>query len=96
MSIGKKILALFILLGLIILIVYGLFLMGGPVLNNGGGDQGEGGGLASPGARTIITLSIWGGSAFITGFGLRDVIGRVMATRQRNRMKAMTPAGTTH
>lgn len=95
MSIGKKILALVMLLGLIVLIVYGLSLMGGGSLNNGGGDQGEGGGLAAPSARTIVTLTIWGGSAFITGFGLRDVIARVMATRQRNRMKA-TQAGTTH
>ena len=86
MSIGKKILALVVGLGLIILIVYGLYLMGGGSPNNVGGDQG--GGLGSIGARTIITLTIWGGSAFITGFGLRDVIGRVGATRQRNRLQA--------
>jgi hypothetical protein len=89
LSIRKKILALFILLGLIVLAVYGLYLMGGGASNNR-----EAGGLASSEARTIITLTIWGGSAFITGFGLRDVIGRVMGTRQRNRLKAAQGGGT--
>jgi hypothetical protein len=89
LSIGKKILALVILLGLIVLTVYGLYLIGGGAANN----RGEGG-LASGDARTIITLTIWGGSAFITGFGFRDVIGRVMATRQRNRLKTAQGGGT--
>ena len=92
MSIGKKILALIIGLGLVVLFVYGLFLIGGGAANTRGGDQG--GGLGSIDARMIITLTIWGGSAFITGFGLRDVIGRIMATRQRNRLKP-AQAGTT-
>ena len=90
MSIGKKILASVIFLALIVLFIYGLYLLGGPP-----NPRGEGGGLDSLGARTTITLVVWGGSAFITGFGLRDVIGRVAATRQRNRLKA-AQSGATH
>lgn len=88
MSIGKKILASIIFMALIVLFVYGLYLLGGPV-----NARGEGGGLESLNARTIITLFVWGGSAFITGFGLRDVIGRIAATRQRNRLKAVQGQG---
>ena len=76
---------------LIVVIVYGLFLMGGGATGVGGNRGG--GGLASPSARTIITLTVWGGSAFITGFGLRDVIGRVVGTRQRNRSKGVQGSG---
>ena len=79
----KKIIASIIVIAIVLAGVYLLFSAGG------GNSRGDQGGLASLEPRTIITLTVWGGSAFITGFGLRDVIGRVMATRQRNRMRSM-------
>ena len=78
----KKIIVSIIVIVIVLAGVYFLFTTGG------GNSRGNGGGLASPGPRMIVTLTVWGGSAFITGFGLRDVIGRVMATRQRNRLKS--------
>lgn len=81
--IWKKIIASIIVIAIVLAGVYLLFSIGGA--NTRGGE----GGLASPEPRTIVTLAVWGGSAFITGFGLRDVIGRVVATRQRNRLKSM-------
>ena len=49
---------------------------------------GGGSGLRSEEARSFVTLAVVGGSAFITGFGLRDVIGRAVAARNRNRLKS--------
>ena len=82
MSIGNKILAILVGLGIIGVLVYGLLSWGTGSVN---GDET---GLRSPGVRTFITLAVVGGSAFITGFGLRDVIGRAVATRNRNRLKS--------
>ncbi len=62
--------------------IYGLFLFGG-----GSANRGEGG-LASGNVRNIVVLSIFGISAFITGFGFRDVVGRTAASRQRKRLAA--------
>lgn len=80
MSIWKKTLATIIVLGIIAIGAY-VLLSSQP--NHRGGD---GGGLASPNVRTFVTLSTVGISAFIAGFGFRDVISRAIATR--NRMKA--------
>jgi hypothetical protein len=55
-----------------------------------GGDGG--GSLGGISTRTLVTLSVIGGSAFITGFGFRDVIGRAVAARQRSRLKAAQKA----
>lgn len=52
------------------------------------GNRGGENGLGSPSVRAVVTLSVVGGSAFITGFGFRDVIGRAVAARQRSRLKA--------
>ncbi len=52
--------------------------------------RGGEGGLASPSVRTFVTLTTVGVSAFITGFGARDVISRALATR--NRMRAARQA----
>ena len=79
----KKILASIVVIAIVLGGVYFLFTAGG------GNSRGGQGGLASPEPRMIVTLVVWGGSAFITGFGLRDVIGRVVATRQRNRVKSV-------
>ena len=79
-SIGKKILAVVIALSIIGIVSYGLLSQ----TNQQGGE----GGLRSPSVRTFVTLAVVGGSAFITGFGLRDVIGRAVATRNRNRLKS--------
>lgn len=57
---------------------------GGSGANQFGNNEG---GLGPPVLRTIVTLTVVGGSAFITGFGLRDVIGRAVGRRQRNRTK---------
>ena len=84
MSVGKKIVATIIVLAVIA--VVGYFLITSAA--TGGGRGGEGGSLGSGSARTIVTLTVMGGSAFITGFGFRDVIGRAVAARQRARMKA--------
>jgi hypothetical protein len=81
MSIKRKILATVIVLGIIVIGAY--------VLLSGQGNQRGGEvGLASPSVRTFVTLTTVGASAFITGFGFRDVISRALATRNRNRMKA--------
>ncbi len=82
MSIGKKILAAIVGLGIIGIVVYGLLFWGSGSMN---GDET---GLRSPEVRTFVTLAVVGGSAFIIGFGLRDVIGRAVATRNRNRLKS--------
>jgi len=81
MSIKKKILATVIVLAIIVI--------GAFVLVSGQANQ-RAGGLASPSVRTFVILSTVGVSAFITGFGARDVISRAIATR--NRMKAARQA----
>ena len=79
MSIKKKILATVIVLAIIVIGAYVL-------LSSQPNPRGGEGGLASPSVRTFVTLTTVGVSAFITGFGARDVISRAIATR--NRMKA--------
>ena len=79
MSVKKKVLATLILLAIIVIGAY-VLLASQP--NQRGGE----GGLASPSVRTFVTLTTVGVSAFITGFGSRDVISRAIATR--NRMRA--------
>ena len=79
MSIKKKMLATVIVLTIIVIGAYVL-------LGSKSNQRGEG--LASPSVRTFVTLTTVGASAFITGFGFRDVISRALATRNRNRMKA--------
>lgn len=91
--IWKKILATIIVLAIVAGAVYLLFAAGG---GNTRGSEADGGALAAPNARLIVTLTVWGGSAFITGFGLRDVIGRAVATRQRNRLKALAQQQVKH
>jgi hypothetical protein len=76
MSIKKKILATVIVLAIIVIGAYVLI----------ASQPNQRGGLASPSVRTFVTLTTVGVSAFITGFGARDVISRAIATR--NRMKA--------
>lgn len=83
MSIRKGVATTIIVLVIIAVAAYGLFSLGGG--NTRGGNES---GFRSLDVRTIVTLSVVGGSAFITGFGLRDVIGRTMAMRQRNRLKS--------
>jgi len=83
--IWKKIVATIIVLAIVAAGVYLLFTVGG-----GNTRGGQGGALAEPSVRMFVTLAIWGGSAFITGFGLRDVIGRAAGARQRRRLKAMS------
>ena len=84
MSIGNKILVG--VLALVIIIIAGYGLLSPQSNTRGGGD----GGLRSPDVRTIITLAVVGGSAFITGFGARDVIGRAVGRHLRNRLKSPT------
>ncbi len=84
MSIGNKILVGVLALVIIIIASYGLV---GTQSNPRVGDET---GLRSPGIRTIITLAVVGGSAFITGFGARDVIGRAVGRHMRNRLKSPT------
>ncbi|HEX4922034.1 MAG TPA: hypothetical protein VFV92_14995 [Candidatus Bathyarchaeia archaeon] len=91
--IWKKILATIIVLAIVAGGVYLLFAAGG---GNMRGGEGDGGALAAPNARMIVTLTVWGGSAFITGFGLRDMIGRAAATRQRNRLKTLAQQQVRH
>ena len=81
MSIKRKILATVIVLAIIII---GAYVLLSSQSNQRGGESG----LASPSVRTFVTLTTIGASAFITGFGFRDVISRAIATRNRNRMKA--------
>jgi hypothetical protein len=81
MSIKKKLLATVIVIGII---VVGAYLLVSTQANQ----RGEGSGLASPSVRTFVTLTTVGASAFITGFGFRDVISRAIATRNRNKLKA--------
>ena len=83
MSMGKKILATIIVLAVVAILAYGLFSLGG------GNTQGGESGFQSLSVRTIVTLAVVGGSAFITGFGLRDVVGRAVATHNRNRLKSL-------
>jgi hypothetical protein len=82
MSVKRKILTIVIILAIIVIGAY--------VLISSQPNQRGGGGLASPSVRTFIILSTVGVSAFITGFGARDVISRAIATR--NRMKAAREA----
>jgi hypothetical protein len=79
MSVKRKILATVIVLAIIVISAY-VLLATQP--SQRGGETG----LASPSVRTFVTLTTVGVSAFITGFGARDVISRAIATR--NRMKA--------
>jgi len=62
-SIGKTILVS--VLGLILVIIAGYGLIGSQSNQRGGDESGS----RSPGVRTIVTLAVVGGSAFITGFG---------------------------
>jgi hypothetical protein len=79
MSVKRKILTIVIVLSIIVISAY-VLISSQP--NQRGGEVG----LASPSVRTFVILSTVGLSAFITGFGARDVISRAIATR--NRMKA--------
>ena len=88
MSIGKKILVSILALVIIIIAGYGFL---GSQSNQRGGDES---GFRSPAVRTIVTLAVVGGSAFITGFGFRDVISRAIGRRMRNRLKS--PVGQKH
>jgi hypothetical protein len=83
MSVKRKVLATVIVLAIIVIGAY-VLLASQP--NQRGGE----GGLASPSVRTFVILSTVGLSAFITGFGARDVISRALATR--NRMRAARQA----
>jgi hypothetical protein len=83
-SIRRSVVVTIIVLAIIVIAAYGLFSFGGG--NGRGGDES---GFRSLSARTLVTLAVVGGSAFITGFGLRDVISRVVATRNRNRLKSL-------
>lgn len=83
MSIRKSVVATIIVLAIVAIAAYGLFALGG-----GNGRGGNESGFRSLNVRTLVTLTVVGGSAFITGFGLRDVIGRIVATRQRRRLKS--------
>ena len=74
MSIKKKILAT-----VIVLVIMGI---SGYLLLSSQPNQRGGGVLADPPARTFVTLTTVGVSAFITGFGARDVISRAIATRK--------------
>ena len=74
MSIKRKILATIIVLAIIVISGY-LLLSSQP-------NQRGGGVLADPPVRTFVTLTTVGVSAFITGFGARDVISRAIATRK--------------
>ena len=87
MSAKKKAVATIIVL--LVIAVVGYFLISSASTGGGrGGNNGDNGGLGSIDARTIVTLTVMGGSAFITGFGFRDVIGRAVAARQRARLKS--------
>jgi hypothetical protein len=79
MSVKRKVLATLIVLAIIVIGAYVL-------LSSQPNQRGGEGGLASPSVRTFVTLTTVGVSAFITGFGARDVISRAIATR--NRLKA--------
>jgi hypothetical protein len=83
-STRKNVVTTIIVLAIIAIAAYGLFSLGGGKTR--GGDES---GFRSLNARTYVTLVVVGGSAFITGFGLRDVIGRAVATRNRNRLKSL-------
>jgi hypothetical protein len=83
MSVKRKILTIVIVLAIIVIGVYVL-------ISSQPNQRGGEGGLASPSVRTFVILSTVGLSAFITGFGARDVISRAIATR--NRMKASRQA----
>jgi len=83
MSIRKSVVVTIFVLAIVAIAAYGLFSLGGG--NTRGGNES---GFRSLSVRTIVTLAVVGGSTFITGFGLRDVISRAVATRQRNRLKS--------
>ena len=83
MSIKKKIVATVIVLAIIAI---GAYVLIATQPTQRGGE----GALASPSVRTFVTLTTVGVSAFITGFGARDVISRAIATR--NRMRAASQA----
>jgi hypothetical protein len=83
MSVKRKILTIVIVLAIIVIGAYVLISI---QPNQRGGEVG----LASPSVRTFVILSTVGLSAFIAGFGARDVISRAIATR--NRMKASREA----
>ncbi|HEV2120937.1 MAG TPA: hypothetical protein VGS11_12645 [Candidatus Bathyarchaeia archaeon] len=84
MSTKRSIVVTVVVLAIIAIAAYGLFSLGGGTAR-GGNESG----FRSLNVRTLITLAVVGGSAFITGFGMRDVIGRVVATRNRNRLKSL-------
>lgn len=70
---------------LVIIVFLGYFLISN---STSAGNRGVENGLGSPSVRAVVTLTVVGGSAFITGFGFRDVIGRAVAMRQRSRLRA--------
>ena len=83
MSVKRKILTIVIVLAIIVI---GAYVLISSQPTQRGGEVG----LASPSVRTFVILSTVGLSAFITGFGARDVISRAIATR--NRMRAARQA----
>jgi hypothetical protein len=83
-STKRSIVVTVVVLAIIAIAAYGLFALGGG--NTRGGDES---GFRSLNTRTLVTLAVVGGSAFITGFGLRDVISRAVATRNRRRLKSL-------
>jgi hypothetical protein len=87
MSIMKKAVATIVVLGIIAVFGYVVFSMAQSQAGQRGGNTG--GFLASDNVRTFVTLGVVGGSAFITGFGVRDVISRALAARKWMRMRAV-------
>ena len=84
MSTKRSIVVTIVVLAIIAIAAYGLFSLGG-----GNTRRGNETGFRSLNTRTLVTLAVVGGSAFITGFGLRDVISRAVATRNRHRLKSL-------
>jgi hypothetical protein len=87
LSIVKKAVATIIVLVIIAVFGYIVLTMAQSQGGQRGSDQG-GGFLASDNVRTFVTLGVVGGSAFITGFGVRDVISRALAARKYMHMRA--------
>jgi len=87
LSIVKKTVAAIIVVGIIVVFGYIVLTMAQSPAGQRGGEQ-DGGFLASDNVRTFVTLGVVGGSAFITGFGVRDVISRALAARKYMHMRA--------
>ena len=86
MSIVKKAVATIVVLGIIVVFGYVVFSMAQSQAGQRGANQDSF--LAADNIRTFVTLGVVGGSAFITGFGVRDVISRALAARKYMRMRA--------